>query len=76
MSDREMLKRDIDFMPDDVIAVFTTYWVDKKHEIETPNEDTVQACEDAINGRYEKSFDNAEDLISYIHSLGDEDEEL
>ncbi|MDR0903095.1 MAG: hypothetical protein LBM59_00495 [Ruminococcus sp.] len=73
MSARERLKREIDYMSDDVVsAIITICGIND----EIPNEDTRQAYEDAINGRFEQSFDNAEDLISYIHSLGDEDEEL
>jgi hypothetical protein len=76
MSAREMIRRDLDLMPDDVVSVFSSMWVIMKKNLEIPNQETRQAYEDAVNDNYTHSFDSAEDLITYIHSIGEEDAEL
>jgi hypothetical protein len=74
MSAREMLKQDIDYMPEDVIEVIQAIWTfAKKRDFDgdIPNAETIEALkEDTL-----KTFDTFEDFVKYVDELDDEDEE-
>jgi hypothetical protein len=75
MSAREMLKQDLDIMPDDVIQVFQTIWMFvKKREFagEIPNAETIAA----FNETDRKSFDSFDDYMNYIDEMDDDDEAI
>jgi hypothetical protein len=74
MSAREMLKRDIDFMPDDVISVFSTIWSFKKELLEIPNAETIEAMEECLNGNT-YTFTTFEEMLQAARELDDEDDE-
>jgi hypothetical protein len=75
MSAREMLKQDIDYMPEDVIEVIQAIWTfAKKRDFDgdIPNAETIAA----LNETEFTSFDSFEDYLKYIDEMEDDDEEI
>jgi hypothetical protein len=75
MSAREMLKQDIDYMPEDVIEVIQAIWTfarKRDFEGDIPNAETIAA----FNETELTSFDSFEDYLKYIDEMEDDDEEL
>jgi hypothetical protein len=74
MSTREMLKQDIDIMPEAVINVFQAIWtLTQKNDFadEIPNKETIAA----FNEPTYKTFDTIDDFSKYIDEMDVDDEE-
>jgi hypothetical protein len=70
MSQREMIRRDLDFMPDDVISVFSTIWSFKKENLDIPNADTI-ACYEACKNGDSTEYDSVDDFLKAVEEMED-----
>jgi hypothetical protein len=74
MSAREMLKNDIDVMPDEVVEILQSVWLmAKKHNIpyfyEVPNAETISAFDETDYN----SHDNVDDLLRSLSRFENEE---
>jgi hypothetical protein len=70
MSAREMIRRDLDLMPDDVVSVFSSMWVIMKRNLEIPNADTI-ACYDACKNGDSTQYDSVDDFLKAVEEMDD-----
>jgi hypothetical protein len=70
MSAREMLKADVDYMPEEVIEVLGAMWMlTKKNYYEEPNAETLEA----LNDTDYISYDNPDDQLKALSRFEDEE---
>jgi hypothetical protein len=74
MSARELFKRDVDIMPEDVFNVLEAMWMIAKERdmAEIPNEKTIAAMSETPTRRYE-SFN---EYLKAIDEMDDIDEDV
>jgi hypothetical protein len=65
MSTREMLKRDIDIMPDYIVQMIGLFWdTMRKHDEERDEASFLQAIEDSRNGKLYGPFKTGAEAIA------------
>ncbi|MDR0944039.1 MAG: hypothetical protein LBM41_05855 [Ruminococcus sp.] len=72
MSAREMLKADVDYMPQEVVDVLGAIWMLTKknyYEYEQPNAETLEALSDTDYN----SYDNPDDQLKALSRFEDEE---